>query len=256
MANSSKKTQKDVMKFIAVQLLIFFAVSIFFDVPAAVCSTTSDRSEEVTQYIEILKHRNVYSKIEAAKIITRSGFTDQKLFDVIEQELLEQYLVSESSEQIDYMAWLCKALASSGMERYKPTLEKVHQTSENKKIKKYAEQSLNLFDQYAERSKIISDDKYAIPGRDPEVARLMNMLSSDVMTVKRDAAKLITRNSYSDPDLFVVVNDELLKGYNQSDDNTLDTMAWLCKALAYSGDANYKKTLQKIIDTSKQQKKL
>ena len=255
MASSIEGPQKGVRKFFAVQLLVLFVASIFFDVPTAVCSTASDRSEEVNQYIETLTMGPLDSKTEAAKIITRSGFTDQRLFDVVEKELLEQYLVSKGSEQIDYIAWLCKALASSGMERYKPTLEKVLQTSENKKIKKYAEQSLNLFDQYAERSKIISDDKYAIPGRDPEVARLMNMLRSDVMNIKRDAAKLISRNNYSDPDLFVVVNDELLKGYNQSDDgNTIDTMAWLCKALAYSGDANYKKTLQTIEDTSKHQK--
>ena len=51
------------------------------------------------------------------------------------------------------------------------------------------------------------------------------------------------------------VNDELLKGYNQSDDDTtIDTMAWLCMALAHSEDANYKKTLQTIVNTAEQKK--
>ena len=238
-------------KYNFVNLLVLFAFFLSFNAQTALCSDILDRPDEVNQHIDTLLTGTLNKKIDAAKIIERSGYTDQKLFDVIENELLEQYLITDSSIQVDYIAWLCKALASSGMERYKPTLQKVIDTSNNKKIKRHAEESLNRFEQYAKRAEIISDNKYAIPGRDPEVARLINMLKSNEMTIKRDAAKLISRNSYSDPDLFKVVNDELLNGYNISGDNvTVDTMSWLCLALANSDNSNYKNTLQTIVDTA------
>jgi hypothetical protein len=42
------------------------------------------------------------------------------------------------------MAWLCKALASSGMSEYKTTLQKVIDTTLNKKLRKYAKQALDM----------------------------------------------------------------------------------------------------------------
>jgi len=242
-------------KFCFVNMLLLLVIIFSFDVRTTFGSDLQDRTDEINEYIEILTSGTLNKKIEAAKIIERSGYSDTRLFDVIEKELLAEYLVAEHSVQIDYIAWLCKALASSGMERYKPTLVKVMDSSNNKKIKRYAEQSLDRFDEYAQRRKIISDNKYAMEGRDPEVARLMNMLASNVMNVKRDAAKLITRNDFSDPELYKLVNNELLDGYNRYDDDvSIDTMAWLCMALANSGDANYKITLQKVADTTKHQK--
>ncbi len=47
------------------------------------------------------------------------------------------------------MAWLCKALASSGLREYKKTLEKAANTTINSKLKKYAKQSLNLISEYS-----------------------------------------------------------------------------------------------------------
>jgi len=238
-----------------VNTLLLLAIIFLLDVRTTLGGDLQDRSDEVNQYIEMLTSGTLNKKIEAAKIVERSGYSDPKLFDLIEQELLGQYLTAENSVQIDYMAWLCKALASSGVERYKSTLVKVMDTANNKKIQRYAEQSLERFDDYSRRRKIISDNKYAAKGRDPEVARLMNMLASDVMNVKRDAAKIISRNSYSDPELYKLINTELLEGYNKFDDNvSIDTMAWLCQALASSGDANYKNTLNKIADTTEHQK--
>jgi len=79
------------------------------------------------------------------------------------------------------------------------------------------------------------------------IATLINMLKSDSMNVKRDAAKMIIRKLYTDQDLYEVVNEELLKGYpTASDKVSIDTMAWLCKALGASGNEKYKETLQKV----------
>lgn len=186
-------------------------------------------------------------KTNAAKKITRSGVSDEGLFDIVNVELLKGFSSATGKERIDLMAWLCKALASSGMEKYIPTLEQVAQQSSNPKLQKYANQSIDLVAQYAERNKIMADAVKNNPGMDPEIAKVLKMLQSDVMTLKKDAAKMITRNDYADPAIYATVSEQLMKGYAAATDkNSADTMAWLCKALGASGDKKYQTTLETV----------
>lgn len=211
-----------------------------------------ERSAEVDKYIDMLKSQSIPQRIEAAKRITGSGLTDPKLFNVIKEELLKRLESSTSNDQvIDEMSWFCKALASSGLEEYKETLKKVADHTENKKLKRYALQSLDLVDEYAKKNKIMSETKYAEAGLSPEVVRYINMLKSDDISLKKDAAKRITRSGLREEKLFEVVNEELLKmSPNSTDNNYVDTTAWLCKALAASGMPKYKETLKKITETT------
>ena len=236
-------------------LILFF----IFLVQPVLGVEASNRQEEVNQHIATLTSASITAKINTAKVISRSGFTNQKLFDVIQTELLRKYLTTENSTDVDYISWLCKALASSGMDQYKSTLQKVAETAKQRKICHYASESLQLLDEYAIRAQIISSNKNTKEGRDPEVARLMNMLQSENLNLKRDAAKLITRNSYQDIDLFKVLNKEIREGLNTSNDKSyIDTMAWLCKALACSTDPTSRKrftrTLRKVVRNSDNQK--
>ncbi len=84
-------------------------------------------------------------KKEAAKKIYRSNLTNPRLFQVVNEEILKSLQSSESDQyDVDTMAWLCKALASSGMSEYKTTLQKVIDTTLNKKLRKYAKQALDM----------------------------------------------------------------------------------------------------------------
>nr|MDA3791873.1 hypothetical protein [Desulfobacula sp.] len=190
--------------------------------------------------------------------ITRSGITDPRLYDVINDKLLNEYNSKGlNSDHIDEMSWMCKALAASGSENYAPTLEKIIQTATSDKLKKYAKQSLSLISEYAEKNKLINDTTNSDPSLSPEINKYINMLRSDNFALKRDAAKSICRNHFSEKKLFDVVNDELLKGYkltSSMDRNYTDTMAWMCKALASSGMTEYKQTLTEIIENSSSMK--
>jgi len=209
-----------------------------------------DRTQEINDYIQTIQDGVLSHQILVAKKITRSGLTDAPLFDLLEKELLEGYPVASGSDPIDYMSWLCKALASSGQERYKATLEQVAAKSTSPKLQRYAKQSLSMIEEYAARSAIINQSSEAMSDKDPAVVQLINMLSSDSLELKRDAAKKITRNTYKDMDLFETVNRELLEGYAAASDSlSLDTMAWLCKALGASGNPKYKETLLKVRDS-------
>ena len=236
--------------FVALLMVNGLLAAFFFIMPAEI-KAAADRSIEVEQYVEIFTSGTLSRRIAAAKEITRSGLSDPKLFDLINAQLLDNYLQSGGKDHVDYMAWLCKALASSGLPQYKPTLEKVAATTTDPKLQRYAKQSLELFEQYAKMNKVMAGEGNASSDRDPEVAKIINMLKSDMMKLKRDAAKMVTRKDYGDPVIYEVINNELLAGYAAAADNTaVDTMAWLCKALATSDNPAYKETLRKIADSS------
>ena len=228
---------------------IFISNSLYLDRGYA----EGDRSAEIEEFITMLKSNNMEQRINASKRITRSGLTDPKLFDLIRDNLVNGYQSDPNNpKHIDEIAWLCKALASSGRPEYKEALKKVADTTGDAKLERYARQGMDLIDEFAKRNKIISDTKNTVPGQSPEVTRLINMLKSDNLALKRDAAKEIYRSHFTDQNLFGVVNEELLKGYQISpyDRHHVDVMAWLCKALGASGMPEYKATLSKIVETS------
>src|SRR3972149_1966688 len=228
---------------------IFISNSLYLDLGYA----EGDRSAEIEEFITMLKSNNMEQRINASKRITRSGLTDPKLFDLIRDNLVNGYQSDPNNpKHIDEIAWLCKALASSGRPEYKEALKKVADTTGDAKLERYARQGMDLIDEFAERNKIISDTKNTVPGQSPEVTRLINMLKSDNLALKRDAAKEIYRAHFTEHNLFEVVNEGLLKGYqlNASDKNHVDAMAWLCKALGASGMQEYKATLDNITNTS------
>lgn len=217
------------------------------------CSSSlaqEDRTEEINGYINTIQTGSIAHKIKVAKEITSSGLNDTRLFDVVEKELKDGFQTASGREPIDYMSWLCKALASSGLPQYKGTIEHVAQNTASSKLQRYAEQSLALFDKYVTRNEIMNQNSAAFDNKSPEVVRLISMIKSNMMDLKRDAAKEITRGVYKDRDLYEAVNQELLNGYGDASDNlAIDTMSWLCKALGSSGNAKYKKTLQKVKDS-------
>jgi hypothetical protein len=239
-----------VKSLVAIFLVNVLLAAFFFITPAEI-NASADRSKEVERYVEIFSSGTLSRQITAAKEITRSGLSDPKLFDLLNEKLLDNYLQVSGPDHLDYLAWLCKALASSGLQQYKPTLEKVAETTTEPKLERYVRQSLDLFEQYAEINKIISDEGNASPDRDPEVVKIINMLKSDMMKLKRDAAKMVVRRDFPDPVIYEIINDELRAGYSSITDSiAIDTMAWLCKALANSGNPLHKETLKEIAASS------
>jgi len=242
-----------------IRVILLFAACltiIFSNSFPAIAGT--DRSAEINKYIEMLGSASLKARIDAAKLISRSGLTDPGLFSIINENLLNGYNTNSlDKDHIDEMSWMCKALASSGSEDYSSTLEKIIQTATSQKLKKYAKQSLALLSEYAQRNKLLNDTTNNDPNLSLEVNKYINMLKSDSITLQKDAAKSIYRGQFSEKPLFDVLNDELLKGYKTAslnDRNRLDTLAWMCKALSSSGMVEYKQTLKEIIENSSNEK--
>jgi hypothetical protein len=235
--------------------LTFCLMGTFLNIPVL---ANSSQSAEVDKYIQMLGSTSYKTRLDAAKLISRSGITDSRLYTIINKKLLTEFNTKDlNRDHIDEMSWMCKALASSGSSDYIPTFEKIIQAANSAKLKKYAKQSLSLISEYAERNKLLNDTTNIDSNLSSEINKYIKMLKSDNITFKRDAAKLIYRGQFSEKKLFDVLSDELLKGYKQTstnDRNYIDAMAWMCKALASSGMTEYKQTLREIIENSSSMK--
>jgi len=82
---------------------------------------------------------------------------------------------------------------------------------------------------------------------DPETARLLDQLKSNDYRSKRTAAKIISRNNYKNTILYDQVEKELLRDYSSARSKlAVDTMAWMCKALASSRNHKYYDTVYNV----------
>ena len=226
-------------------LIALFFVSLFF----ANLLAADNRSDETESFISMLNSDLQVERIKAAKLITRSGLTDQKLFDLIQDKLLAGYQENTgSNKQIDEMSWFCKALASSGNHAYIDTLRKIANTTSSSKLQKYAKQSIGLVEKYHRDNEIIGSTKNLEEGMSLEAARVKNMLTSDKLYLQKNAAKMLVRKEVTDPSLYARVNEELKKRFmmHGAGKEQIDTMSWFCKALGASGNKEYRQTLEEV----------
>ncbi len=226
---------------------IFFGV-LFYLLFSGMSFAQVDRSAEVDSLLARLASSSSVERVDAAKIITRAGLADQRLYAKVATLLREGYAAGTDADHIDEMAWLCKALAASGNTEYRPLLEKVAANAPGGKLKRYAEQSNGLIEDYAKRRQVLNDTERWDKSLSAEENRLLNMLGSDNLKLRRDAAKILVRRGRADPKVFDAAADALTGMAKDIPNDSLyiDTMAWLCKALAVSGDRKYVAPLQEI----------
>ena len=102
------------------------------------------RDPETARLLKLLTANDLKSKRTAAKLITRSPGKDSILYEKVNMELLQGHQSAKDKLEVDTMAWLCKALASSKNPKYQETLRTVAKRSKSRKLKKYAQKSLRV----------------------------------------------------------------------------------------------------------------
>jgi hypothetical protein len=217
-----------------------------------VSSTVSAANDGLDDYIQIFTDGNPQQQTQAAKELAWAGLSDPRLFDLIEKSLLDKYLTVENKYVVDDTAWLAKALAYSGQEQYRATLQKVASDSPQKKIKKHAQKSLAQLDNYARWNPIISDTSNWDSSKSDEVNRYANMLRSDDLELKRMGAKRVHNTHAYDPYLLDLLDTEIRASYLEANDDSLfiDTVAWMCKALSGSRVEKYKSTIVEVSENA------
>lgn len=238
-----------------IQIGVLFAFSVLFIFANTFPALADDKNAaEVNKYIEMLGSPSSETRVEAARLVSRSRLTDPELYNIINEKLLNEYTINKSNRgHIEEMSWMCKALSASGSAAYLPTLEEISNKAASSKLKKYAKQSISMLMESAERHKVsehsIGDD----PDLSPEVNRYIRMIRSQSSTLKKDAAKSICATRFTERKLFDALRDELLKGYpftSSNDRMYTDALGWILKALASSGMAEYRPVLEEILEKS------
>ncbi len=207
-----------------------------------------DRSGEAAALMKGLESTSRSARIDAAKQITQAGLTDGALYDRVAALLQAGYGEAVEANAVDEMAWLCKALAASGDTRHQPLLEEVATRAPNPKLQKYARQSIDSFAEYQERIRVLNATSGWNAALTAEENRLVGMLGSESPELKRDAAKAIVRDSPVAEAVYDAAASALseMMTSGATDNLSVDSLAWLCKALGASGMGKYAPVLEQV----------
>lgn len=215
---------------------------------SSVYALPTSAEKDLERYIKIFNSSDTLEQKKAAQTLEWAGFNDPRLFDLIDVKLLAGYKTAFNKDDVDYYAWLSKALSFSGQSKYVETLKKVSKDSRSSKLKKYAVIALEALPKYTNWNPQIINETLWNPTLDVETNRLLSIINSDDLALKRLSAK---RSHYSHnytPILLDTFQLQLLANYQTPSRDRLfvDTWAWVTKALAGSALLQYEGTVSKV----------
>lgn len=184
-------------------------------------------------------------QISAARNLEYVGLSDPALFNIIEANLLDTYMMTDK-QAVDYISWMAKSLGYSGQARYLATLQKVADEAPNKKVRKHANLAIDVLPQYAEWNPVISSRSAWRSDKPDAVNRYANMIKSGDLELQRMAAKRMSFEKLFDEWLLGLLDEQVrAHAAEQSDDKLfVDSMAWMTKILAASGVSDYRPTVE------------
>lgn len=227
--------------------------NIFVLLLSAVLAVSAQASDLKPQdYLDAFSKSSILQKQKTIEPLAWAGLSDPRIFDPLEKDLLDSYQTADSGNLVDALSWAAKGLAFSGNEKYRPTLSTVANEAANKKLRKYARQSLEELDDYKKWNPLINPNHKSAKAEYPsEKQRFKNMLQSGNDELIRIAAKRIHYEGSYDRDLLDVAAKTLEERYSKASDSlSVDAMAWLLKAIAGSADLKYKAQIENIRDSA------
>lgn len=213
---------------------------------------------EAESYLNAFESSAISLRKDKAELIVYSGITDDAVFDKIEKLLLQDFNQNtRSGAWVDYVAWMTKALASSGNEKYRQTIEKIITEANNGKVKKYGRIALKMLDQYKQWKPLLNKDT-DIKFDDPMHKYYYNMLRSNDFELMAIGGKRVFWEKIYKRELVDALNEAILKNYNKvpNDGDLIDGFAWMIRALgnAGAGADKYKNTLREVAENANNRK--
>lgn len=209
----------------------------------------------IENYQAVFKGDNITQQKQAIESLTLAGLSDPTIYDVLEAKLLASLPNATEKHAIDYSAWLVKGLAYSGEDKYRETMNKIVNGDYNKKLRKYAQQALDNLGKYKKWNTILNDKTQYDASQSQQVNVFASALRSDDLELMRIAAKRITADQAYDTYLLDILSQELKTPRLLTDDQlSIDTYAHMAKALASSGNTEYRAVIENIATTSSNRK--
>lgn len=224
---------------------------------AGICASWIVHAEQETpdEYVKIFQSGSPIQQEKAAQTLEWAGLSSPKLFDLIEAKALEKLPAAKDKVNINYVAHLTKALAYSGNEKYRPTIEKIIAEAPHRKLAKHATQALASLSLHGKINPLIAPKAWPEHAHPSYNQRILNMLASGNGELMRMAAKRIHFTQNYQPEFLAQLNKMIESNYQQSLDSLgLDATAWMCRALAGSRVVEYKPTIEKVANEAKAEK--
>lgn len=114
-----------------------------FAVPLLLLLATAAPLLASQRTIDMLVRGGPESQREAAQDVYNGIERNPDVLDVI-AEVLAQGYQRPGHIQVDATSWMCKALGASGNVRYRDLLQRIADTAADRKVRKYAQQSLEM----------------------------------------------------------------------------------------------------------------
>ncbi len=211
-------------------------------------ASQADVDADIANYITVLKGSDLEQQRQALKTLEWSGISSEKVYDVVAENLLRLKDTKDKQER-KTASWYAKALGFSGMEKYRSTLSNVAENAKAKKVDKYAAGALNSLEKYRQWNAVISANDISAPTGRLTEARVEAMLFANDLELVRLGAKRVYWGHKTDAQLIGKAAQRLETEFPKaSKDNSvqIDAIAWLIKALAESGNAQYKPLLTRV----------
>jgi len=202
-------------------------------------------AEDIERYVDVFSKQNTTQQIQACKELEYAGLSDARIFELVEDKLLQVYQTAKDGDSVAYATWLTRALAYSGQDKYRNTLQAVAGHAGHRKLSKQASVSLKALDDYIVWTPIIGNTADYNRDKSLEINRLGNMLRGQVAALQKLAATRMIADEQFDPYLLLTLQQKIsgMLG-SKADAATEDALVWMLRALASSRSAQYQSTLQ------------
>ena len=206
-------------------------------------------------YQQIFQGDNQFKQQSAVESLVLSGLNDPSLFDIVEAKLNASLPLATQKHPIEYSSWLAKGLGYSGNEKYRASLQAIVNGDYHKKLRKYAQEGLDNLDKFAIWNPILNDKSQYDAKQPQQLNVLANALASSDLELKRMAAKHIANKRVYDEFILEKLASQLTSlDLLKHDKLSIDTYAWIAKALASWGNEKFKPVIVNIAETAPEKK--
>ena len=210
-------------------------------------SEDNSQEQELQRLIKDLGYGNLSKIRRAHDRLDFSGIDDTRVFDIAEARLMANHL-TRAKIGIQRNAFLARVLSLSGNSKYSASLRRLLVGRAPQKLKSHIRRALHRFDDYARWNRLIGANLKGLSSEAAQRQRVSNMLASTDPVLVRAGAKRTYDHYNDDNKLLGQVRARLLSLYqfSRATRGHIDAQGWLCRALAESGDRQFKAALEEV----------
>lgn len=216
-----------------------------------------DRSEEIDKYKALFNDGPRGVLAVAAKEIYVSGLSDRELSNILRDRLLKDYgSITTDREDVSYLVWGVKALASFGIEEHREALLKIQRNRKvSQKVRSAIDDDIDRIAWHRRKNEIMTSARNHKPGDNPRVSRYLNLILDEDFTYKYQGADRINWERLLDARVLDEMAAQLVRYKNTDFPSNAGkaptkTLGLYAKLLGHSGDRKYREQLQQVADSA------